>query len=119
MGSPFFMSPEQIRGEPLDIRSDIYSFGAVWYRIFTGQTPFPGRSIEQIRKKSETGIIPDMGVALRRYQSIVDRTLAYNREDRFESTEQLIDAIHSCAAETRGIYRQIDPLPDLESSHWG
>jgi serine/threonine protein kinase len=119
MGSPFFMSPEQIRGEPLDIRSDIYSFGAVWYRIFTGQTPFPGRSIEQIRKKSETGIIPDMGVALRRYQSIVDRTLAYNREDRFESTEQLIDAIHSCAAETTGIYRQIDPLPDLESSHCG
>jgi serine/threonine-protein kinase PpkA len=36
LGSPYFMSPEQMRGESLDERSDIYSFGALWFRIFTG-----------------------------------------------------------------------------------
>jgi len=117
MGSPFFMSPEQIRGESLDVRSDIYSFGVVWYRIFTGQIPFPGRLIAQIRMNSDTGTVPNMGVALRRYQPIVDRTLAHNREDRFASTDKLIDAIHSCAAETTGLYRQINQLPEPYAQH--
>ncbi|MEY2807983.1 MAG: Serine/threonine-protein kinase PrkC [Planctomycetota bacterium] len=47
-GTPHFMSPEQIRGERLDARSDLWSLGATAYRLLSGRTPFEGRDTKEI-----------------------------------------------------------------------
>ncbi|MCZ6696307.1 MAG: protein kinase [Acidobacteria bacterium] len=51
LGSPMYMSPEQIQARPLDRRSDIYSLGAVFYFMFTGVEPFTGSSVQEILMK--------------------------------------------------------------------
>ena len=48
LGSPFYMSPEQIRGDPVDGRTDQYSLGVVAYQIFTGQRPFQADTIQTL-----------------------------------------------------------------------
>jgi len=57
MGTPFYMSPEQCRGEPLDTRSDIYSLGVVAYRLLSGETPFKG-SPEEVIELHKTAAPP-------------------------------------------------------------
>ena len=107
VGSPHFMSPEQIRGDALDERSDIYSFGALWYRIFTGRVPFQGGSFDAIQFARERTDAPSMGYALRHYQPIVDRTLANEREQRFSSVQELIEGIDYYAEQATGVYPQL------------
>jgi hypothetical protein len=110
MGSPYFMSPEQCTGMPLDVRSDIYSFGAVWYYVFTGRPPFRGRTFEEIQLSRQRVGVPSLGYALRHYQAIVDRTLAINRDDRYQSMSELIDALYDCSASATGVHRKLDMM---------
>lgn len=48
LGTPEFMSPEQIRGKPLDARSDIYALGILAFEMFTGKLPFKGRNAQEM-----------------------------------------------------------------------
>ena len=65
LGTPEFMSPEQIRGKPLDARSDIYALGIVAFEMFTGRLPFQGRNAQEMMIARLRG----QPVPLRQYRS--------------------------------------------------
>jgi hypothetical protein len=101
MGSPYYMSPEQFCGDPVDVRSDIYSFGAVWYRVFTGQVPYCDRALDKSTIYEFRKGPPSLGDALRRYQPIIDHTLVADRDKRFTTAQELIDSIRYCWSRKR------------------
>jgi serine/threonine protein kinase len=108
MGSPYFMSPEQISGDTVDVRSDLYSFGALWYRLFTGQVPYCAPVLDTTRIYELRESPPSLGDALHQYQPIIDHTLVADREKRFSTAQELIDMINHCSGKS--------PLSDTHSS---
>ena len=87
MGSPFYMSPEQIRGEPLTFHSDMYSLGVVLYELLTGQRPFTADNMDALLKKileqppaPPTKLRADLPKAL---DAILFRALAKTPEQRY------------------------------------
>jgi serine/threonine protein kinase len=57
-GSPSYMSPEQIRGEALDARSDIYSFGCVIFELIAGRPPYTGADTNDLLNKHVSAVVP-------------------------------------------------------------
>lgn len=111
MGSPDFMSPEQARGEEVDQRSDIFSFGVIMFLLLTGVNPFHRtkmeiREIVQQRQKlnqppSMKEIKSDIPSSLDR---IVMKCLTGKREQRFQTAEELLEQLERCK---RGLQRKV------------
>ena len=100
LGSPWYMSPEQVRGNAtLDARSDIYSLGAVLYEMATGTKPFDMAStFDVMRAQVETPPMPPLGRAPDLPQALNDIILAALAKDpsaRFQSAEQFYAALES------------------------
>lgn len=93
VGTPLYMSPEQLRGEEADTRADIYSTGVVLFEIFTGELPFKGQSAMQIMLKhleepppAPRSVWPEVPAKL---ESIILRCLEKDPAARFRSVEEL------------------------------
>ena len=100
LGTPAYMSPEQVLSQPVDGRSDLYSLGIILYELSTGRKPFGGenlaavfRSITQDAPPPVTKINPAIG---QKFSHIVMKCLNKKREDRFETGRALADALKSC-----------------------
>jgi TolB-like protein len=92
VGTFAYMSPEQARGEPLDARSDIFSFGATLYELLSGTPAFPGGSPMEVVSAVLRDDPPPLAVqpALQR---VLDRCLAKDPELRFSSMAELKAAL--------------------------
>jgi serine/threonine protein kinase len=97
MGTPWYMSPEQIQGEKLDHRSDQYSFGVTCYHMFSGQPPFPGKNAMAVAvqhlKEEPLPLSSFRGDLPKELCDIIHRMLAKKPADRFQSGAELEAAL--------------------------
>ena len=97
VGSPSYMSPEQIRGEKLDVRSDIFSLGVVLYQTLTERKPFPADTLTTLVYQILHEEPPDPSVLKSSLPAgispIVKRCLAKDREDRYSNAGELADEL--------------------------
>jgi eukaryotic-like serine/threonine-protein kinase len=93
IGTVAYMSPEQTRGEDLDSRSDLFSFGAVMYEMCTGRPPFEGLTaaviFDNILHRDPTPIRELNPEALSSLQPIISKSLQKKRETRYQSAAEL------------------------------
>ena len=117
VGTPAYMSPEQILGDELDGRSDLYSLGCILFEMLTGQRAFAGPSGEVVIRKRLTEnppppsqIRPDLGPEL---DAIVTRTMARSPDQRFASAAELRSALEavSVASAQQPWWRSAGPSP--------
>ncbi len=92
LGSPYYMSPEQAQGEPLDARSDFYSLGVICYELLTGQKPYIGTTAMEVLQQHVSAPLPALPADLSRYESFLARLLAKARGERFANAAEIIAA---------------------------
>ena len=109
VGTPHYMSPEQLQAHPLDGRSDLYSLGVVLYQLFMGQLPYPGTKDMPIGMQQIHAPVPRLSEDLVRYQPLVDSMMAKSPDRRPASGAEVaskIEAIQTnpgMAAVTQGM----------------
>ena len=109
MGTPFYMSPEQCRGERLDARSDIYSLGVVAYRLLTGETPFKGSPVDviELHKTAAPSPVREKNRKVpRKMARIVMSALAKDPAERPESAAGFAAALRASSEGPTHLLRQ-------------
>lgn len=99
-GTPYYMSPEQIKGAKLDVTTDIYSCGVMLYEMATGSPPFVADNAWELFERHINVVPPSLGVmvpyAPRALADAVDRALAKSAADRFPRAADFLAAIEAC-----------------------
>lgn len=100
LGSPKYMSPEQVLGKVIDQRSDIFSLGVMLYEMLTGESPFMGENVNAIMFQTLNSVpvapsklnsaVPDM------LNFIVAKALAKAREDRYQNAQDFAMDLRAC-----------------------
>jgi eukaryotic-like serine/threonine-protein kinase len=92
-GTPYYMSPEQARGEPTDERTDLYALGVILYQMLTGERLYVGETTQAILDQHSHTPVPRLPAPLSASQPLLDRLLAKDAAARLSSARELMEAI--------------------------
>jgi serine/threonine protein kinase len=102
LGTPEFMSPEQIRGKPLDGRSDVYALAILAFELFTGQLPFTGKTAQETMIARLRGaplllrqVKPELPAKL---EAVITKALSVNPNDRYATMAEMANALETSAS---------------------
>ena len=122
VGTPHYMSPEQIKGQKVDGRSDIFSAGSILYELATGERPFPGDSITgimyQVVNEEPPPAIEKNPDLPQEIQDVLDQALAKSPGERFTTAgdmalrlQKVLDLLHSTyLRKTPQVEKQLEEL---------
>ncbi|MFZ5440368.1 MAG: protein kinase domain-containing protein [Myxococcota bacterium] len=117
IGTPAYMSPEQIRGEPLDARADLYSLGCLLFELVTGRQPFDGPTPISILTQHYEAPIPrivefkpDAQVSPA-FQAVLDRAMAKKPADRWPDAEAMRVALEQLQKQLGSKPAEYTPMP--------
>ncbi len=101
MGSPPYMSPEQARGEPLDVRTDIYSLGATFYELLCGEPPTKAETVSELTAFLQGPPPPRLAQRSpevpKKLAALIDRCMERDAAKRFQDYPQLLAALDDAA----------------------
>ena len=100
LGTPSYMSPEQIQGLPIDGRSDLFSVGVILYQFLTGERPFTGSSTITMRKVLEENPLPPSRFNVQlpgAMDAVVRKALEKRADDRYQSADEFAAALQAAA----------------------
>ena len=120
LGTPNYMSPEQIMGQKIDQRSDIFSLGVLFFQLVTGELPFHGENlsnllyhITQVRHPSIREINPKLPKAC---EQIIDKALAKNPDKRFQRASEMAKLLGMLNAKIERLRRHPAQRPQPKAS---
>lgn len=107
MGTPAYMSPEQVYGQKLDQRSDVYSLGVLFHQMLTGRAPYDSTTMSELEIKRY--VVNDNLPRMKNYypyiseglQLVVDKATAKKQEDRYASCDEMFKAVKQVLAPER------------------
>jgi serine/threonine-protein kinase len=116
LGTPNYMSPEQIMGQKIDPRSDIFSLGVVFYQLLAGELPFQGDNlssllyqITQVKHPPLRNLNPRIPLAC---EQIMDKALAKNLDERFQTAGQMAKLLRLLALKVDQKQKKTTPEKD-------
>jgi serine/threonine-protein kinase PpkA len=91
VGTPYYLSPEQALGKPVDARCDIYSLGVLAFELLTGRKPYHASSAQELLHMHVHAPVPMLPPQLAHLQHVMESMMAKDREQRYPSARHLLD----------------------------
>ncbi len=116
VGTPTYMSPEQINGQSVDGRADLYSLGILFYELLAGHAPFRGDTpiaVLMAHLTQPAPTLPDEHIA---FQPVLDRMLAKNRDERYSGMKEFSQDLKSRLIHSNTLLMRLNVDPNAPSS---
>ncbi|OGT75101.1 MAG: hypothetical protein A2W76_00665 [Gammaproteobacteria bacterium RIFCSPLOWO2_12_47_11] len=108
LGSPNYVSPEQADGKKIDVRTDIYSLGCIFYEMLTGEKPFKSETLFDVVNQHRNAPIPLLPEDVKECQPLLNLMMAKSPHDRFANVGEMIEYINGLQKKLQPSLRTLD-----------